>query len=159
MGYKARHPTANFYFFDYFFCFHKKNPFALFIFFFQPTRKKRRQRIHTNYPHHTISTLFISFCVVYSDPPVDIIRVEESSRTPQTCSYHRTAERSRFVFFRRRSYFTHEIRFCPSAPPSKRTSFWVRVFFFFYQPTYYFVNACSTSSKNIIYFSLLDGTF
>lgn len=58
MGYKARHPTANF--FDYFFLFVSiKNPFALFIFFFRPTReeKKTKKKKATNtctsfVPHH-----------------------------------------------------------------------------------------------------------
>lgn len=139
MGYKARHPTANF--FDYFFRIHKK-PVCLIHLLLSAHKKIRRQRECTpahNAPHRFYPFLFISFlCRLFR--PTAGIRVEESFHTHD--SLHTIAVKDQ-GFVIRRSYTWSAFRFCPSslpAPPSTRTSFWVWVFFFFFlfQPTYSF---------------------
>lgn len=146
MGYKARHPTANFLIILFFVSI--KNPFALFIFFFpaHKTKKIEEGNIHTC--NATTFLPFFPFLLRRRFRPTGI-KLRNLSRYFSFASVPSHTERSRFSFRSFRSFFfgcvvVLHMKFILSSlfTPQQRTSFWVWVFFFFFNPHIIFSFDC-----------------
>lgn len=119
-----------------------KNPFALFIFFFRPTsgeKKSERRQTHTakpSAPHHFYP--FFSFLCVDDFRPTGISWGIFHDFTDMLHTIAAKDQGFSVVFFSLCSFassFHTWNSFLSLFTPQPRTSFWVWVFFFFFQPT------------------------